>query len=349
MTLSRLAKPFFFCISNTKTCKRNFFLCKAKERLSEFDFNLFSSILNEWETNVSLVSCFASWRKFVRTCENSNSSSLHLLSFNVRGLEQRWQDILLLISSLTLDIIVLLETGVIDLSFHEKIFSNFKLFYQKGENRNGGVLVLVRQVIQVSRITCKIPNVCVIDIKGDNELRTIGVYASESKTWTWEDLSPFISKKCVIYGDFNVDSMQDGKKAEVLLNWADDYYLAQIPPDTSTSLRSDRVIDYAFARGINIDIQTYKGNTTSDHLPIISVIPFQVNYQKLGKNVHWKVFSLFSEYTFSFWEVKWDLTSLDDTYNDYIQFLFLLSARCTTYFHPDKYRSAIPVELRIFW
>ena len=78
------------------------------------------------------------------------------------------------------------------------------------------------------------------------------------------------------------------------------------------------------------------------------MIPFQVNYQKLGKNVHWKVFSLFSEYTFSFWEVKWDLTSLDDTYNDYIQFLFLLSARCTTYFHLDKYRSAIPVELRIF-
>ncbi|CAF4773723.1 unnamed protein product, partial [Rotaria sp. Silwood2] len=116
----------------------------------------------------------------------------------------------------------------------------------------------------------------------------IGVYAPDSKTWSWDDLSHFLSKKCIIYGDFNVDIMQDGKKAEILLQWADEQFLSQVLPNSPTSLRSDRVIDYALVRGLNLDIQVYNGNTTSDHLPILSVIPLKVLQQKLGKNTHWK-------------------------------------------------------------
>jgi hypothetical protein len=66
------------------------------------------------------------------------------------------------------------------------------------------------------------------------------------------------------------------------------------------------------------------------------------------KTNNWKVFSLFSEYTFSFWEGKWKLENLDVIYNDYIKFIFLLTARCTTVFPLEKYRAAIPVELRSF-
>ena len=92
----------------------------------------------------------------------------------------------------------------------------------------------------------------------------------------------------------------------------------------------------------------YNGNTTSDHLPVLSVIPLNSPQQKLGKNIHWKVFSLFSEYTFSYWEENWNLSSIDITYNTYIQFLYLLSARCTIFFDFNKYRSALPAELRSF-
>ncbi|CAF4427069.1 unnamed protein product, partial [Rotaria sp. Silwood2] len=83
--------------------------------------------------------------------------------------------------------------------------------------------------------------------------------------------------------------MQDGKKAEILLQWADKQFLAQALPNSPTSLRSDRVIDYAFVRGLNLNIQVYNGNTTSDHFSILSVIPLKVLQQKLGKNTHWKV------------------------------------------------------------
>ncbi|CAF1090222.1 unnamed protein product [Rotaria sordida] len=68
--------------------------------------------------------------------------------------------------------------------------------------------------------------------------------------------------------------MQDRKIAEILLQWADEQFLAQAPPNSPTSLRSDRVIDYAFVRGLNLDIQVFNGNTTSD---------------QLGKNIHWKI------------------------------------------------------------
>ncbi|CAF1525178.1 unnamed protein product [Rotaria magnacalcarata] len=202
--------------------------------------------------------------------------------------------------------------------------------------------------IQVTKVDSKRPNVCAIDVKTDESLRIIGVYASDSRSWSWEEISPLITSKCVIFGDFNVDVFQDSNKSEKLLHWADMNSLAPFTPDTPTSLRSDRVIDYALARGVNINVQTYKCRTTSDHLPILSSIPVSIKQNLTDKNVHWKVFSLFSEYTSSFWEKSWDSKSIDDTYADYVKFLFLLSARCTVTFPLNKYRVAIPAEVRAF-
>ncbi|CAF1415435.1 unnamed protein product, partial [Rotaria magnacalcarata] len=329
-------------------CKRRDFLNKAFVSLSTFDFNLLVEILYEWETSLFLDSCLSLWKTYVPLNEDSLNSSLHVLSFNVRGLELRWQEVLLLFSSFNFDILILIETGNIDLSFFEKIFNNFKLFYQKGENKNGGVLVLGKLDYPITRVDCNVPNVCVIDIKGNEVLRLIGVYAPESKTWTWEDLSPFLTKQCVIFGDFNIDIDQDGKKAETFLTWIDTYFLAPFKPESSTSLRSDRIIDYALVTGLSIDIQVYSGNTTSDHIPIISVIPFKVKNNSIGRNVHWKVFSLFTEYTLNFWEKIWNLNNIDVAYNDYNRFLYLLSIRCTIFFPLEKYRSAIPIEIRSF-
>ncbi|CAF4513316.1 unnamed protein product, partial [Rotaria sp. Silwood2] len=130
--------------------------------------------------------------------------------------------------------------------------------------------------IQVTRVDCKLPNVCAIDVKADESLRIIGVYASDSRSWSWEEISPLIASKCVVFGDFNVDVFQDSNKSEKLLRWADMNSLAPFIPDAPTSLRSNRVIDYALARGININVQTQKGNTTSDHLPILSSIPISI-------------------------------------------------------------------------
>ena len=348
MSLSPIASPFFSCISSSNLCKRKDFLLRAEVSFSSFDFNLFKEILNDWENSLFLDSCLSLWQKYIPSDKISNNCSLCILSFNVRGLELRYQEVLLLISSIKFDILILIETGNIELPFFKKIFSSFRLFYQKGENKNGGVLVLTREDLQVTRVGCKLPNVCVFDVVGDDTLRVVGVYAPESKSWNWEDLSSWISTKCVVVGDFNIDIIQDGAKATNFLAWADDNFLAPFTPGSPTSLRSDRVIDYALACGLSLDIQVYGGNTTSDHRPIISVIPFKWKNKGVGRNVHWKVFSLFSEYTFSFWEKNWDIDNFDITYSSYCKFLYLLSVRCTVFFSLNKYRTSLPIELRVF-
>ncbi|CAF3803509.1 unnamed protein product [Rotaria magnacalcarata] len=240
------------------------------------------------------------------------------------------------------------ETGKIDLVFYGQAFSNLKFFFQSGENRNGGVLILIRNNIQVKRVDCKIPNICIIDLKVEDELRIIGVYAPDSRSWNWHDLSSFISVNCAIFGDFNVDLEHDDKKAESLLEWADSLNLSPFLPDCPTSLRSDRTIDYAFSNIAKIDIQKFDTNTTSDHYPILSILPMKCKQQVKGKSIHWKVFNLFTEYTFSYWEKSWCNQHLNSAYDEYIKFLHLLTARCTVSFPLNKYRTAIPPYLRCF-
>lgn len=140
--------------------------------------------MDEWESCVLLDQCLSKWRKMIPPDCESTISSLHILSFNVRGIGLRWQEVVLLSTSLTSDIIILLETGHVEFSFLVKIFNSFSLFYQAGENKHGGVLILVRKMLPVSRIECKIPNVCVLDVCGEETLRIIGVYAPSSKSWS---------------------------------------------------------------------------------------------------------------------------------------------------------------------
>ncbi|CAF4461731.1 unnamed protein product, partial [Didymodactylos carnosus] len=86
----------------------------------------------------------------------------------------------------------------------------------------------------VKRVPCSIPNVCVVDLLIDLPIRVIGIYAPE--------------------------------------NWADMCFLAPIRPDTNTSLRSERTIDYAFTIGVPLSVQALEVGTTSDHKPVLATV-----------------------------------------------------------------------------
>ena len=73
----------------------------------------------------------------------------------------------------------------------------------------------------------------------------------------------------MIMGDFNTDIEKDGEKADQLLEWLDQCLLTPVTPDSNTSLRSNRTIDYALTTGVDLTIQTYEGITNSDHKPLI--------------------------------------------------------------------------------
>ena len=209
-------------------------------------------------------------------------------------------------------------------------------------------MVLVRNEIQVKRVDCSIPNVCIVDVNLEEDVRIMGVYAPYSRSWNLQNLSTFVSDNCVIFGDFNVDLEQDGNKAESLLDWADSLNLSPFVPACPTSLRSDRTIDYALSNIANIGIQKFNTNTTSDHYPVLSILPMKCKQRINGKSIHWKVFNLFTEYTFSYWEKSWCFQNFDVAYDDYIKFLHCLIARCTVSFPLNKYRLAVPPYLRCF-
>ncbi|CAF4527997.1 unnamed protein product, partial [Didymodactylos carnosus] len=215
-----------------------------------------------------------------------------------------------------------------------------------GENARGGLIILVRQTIPVIRVPCSLANVCVLDLHLDETLRLIGMYAPDRKSWSWNELSPFFLTKSVICGDFNVDLVEDGDKADRLMKWADDLDLFPVVPDTSTSRRSDRTIDYAFVKGTQVTIQVHEGATTSDHKPIILVFAFDDKRKNMASCTSWLVFSLFLSYTFVFWEKQWSAFNMNGTYNNFTRFLSLLAARCTRNFPLKLARPAISPELR---
>ena len=59
------------------------------------------------------------------------------------------------------DIIVLDEIGRVDFSLMDTAFSNYKVFFQAGENAHGCVLVMIRNRIPITRMACTLPNVCI--------------------------------------------------------------------------------------------------------------------------------------------------------------------------------------------
>ena len=118
----------------------NIFLSNAQARLSRREFNLLCTVAQEWHSQATLESCISYWQQFARNDTTSSFSHLHVLCFNVRGLERRWNEVVLLCSIYSPDILVLLEVGQIDHTLIAACFDNFRSFYQPGKITTEGLL-----------------------------------------------------------------------------------------------------------------------------------------------------------------------------------------------------------------
>ena len=243
------------------------------------------------------------------------------------------------------DVIVLNEVGRVDMSLVGAAFPNFNASYQAGENAHGGVLVLIRNSIPVIRVKCCVPNVCVLDLKFQKPIRIMGMYAPASKSWRWPDLSPFISRQCVVIGDFNVDLEKDGDKADQMLEWMDTCSVGAILPSTCTSLRADRTIDYALTTGLDMSIQSYEGLTTSDHKPLLGTIAIDEVRKAEGFRTVWSVFTSVLAFLSGYWEKRWRNGPYDEVYGNFIALLATLESRCREYFPIKHTRPSVPREI----
>ncbi|CAF4231453.1 unnamed protein product [Rotaria magnacalcarata] len=127
------------------------------------------------------------------------SSSINILCFNVRGLDLRWGEVCLLVKQHLSDVIVLGEVGRVDFALISAALSNHNVFYQSGENTHGGMLVMVRKDISIIRVSCSLPNICALDLQFNQTIRLLAMYAPESKTWNWTDVTPLVTNCCMIF------------------------------------------------------------------------------------------------------------------------------------------------------
>lgn len=236
------------------------------------DYCLLTEILAECDNTSSIEKLCDAWKPLQTRSKLQPFHSLHILCFNVHGLSQRWGEVSLLAKAHEFDILVLGEVGAVDFGLLASSFANFVRFYQKDENGHGGVIAMVRSDIATTRISCPLPNVCVIDLHLKQTIRLVALYAPDRKTWHWQDLSAYVTKHSMLMGDFNVDLEQDGEKAEALLDWMDTCALGPVVPDAFTSLRADRTIDYALTSGVALPMQTEENGTTSDHKLLLGIL-----------------------------------------------------------------------------
>ena len=103
---------------------------------------------------------------------------------------------------------------------------------------------------------------------------------------------------------------------------------------------ADRMTHGALVPYSHEEVHTYEGGTSSDHKPILSVLSCERKEQVKGRNIHWRVVSLFLSYVIPYWVRQWKYDAWDDTYKKYVTFLALVIARCTVYFPLNKYRIA---------
>ena len=309
------------------------------------DFHLLSKLLVEWHTLSTVDDLISKWKPFHKSSEHKSYSFLHILCFNVRGLDSKWVEVCILSKTHHFDIIALGEVGHVDFSLMGAAFSNYKLFYQIGENSHGGVLVMIRNGILATRVACALPNVYIIELAFEQVIYLAIIYAPASKTWQWNDLSPFVTTSCLFMGDFNIDLEHDGEKLDRLLEWMDACSLGPVIPDANTSLRLERTIDYAVVAGVDLAIQTYEGETSSDHKPLFAVLSCDIKENVEGARTVWSVFSLMLSYTADFWEKEWTYSALAITYERFISFLSLLVDRCKRCSLRKLAKPSIPPEI----
>ncbi|CAF5224638.1 unnamed protein product, partial [Rotaria magnacalcarata] len=82
--------------------------------------------------------------------------------------------------------------------------------------------------------------------------------------------------------------------------------LGPVVLDFNASLRSDRTVDYAASIGVDLTIQAYEGDTTSDYKSLLCVLVGEKTSTDEGSRTIWPAFTLMLSYIFDYWRKEWN-------------------------------------------
>jgi len=304
-------------------------------------------IMSEWYAGNTVNSIFNLWEKksAPTICQQT---PLNILAYNVQGWGTRALESIELIFKSDSSICIFSEVGELWNSF---TIPHFNIFYQKGTNSKGGVVVAVGKNLKATRIDIEIENTVILDVDGLTEpVRVIGVYWPHCQNRKLDDLSPFITGKTVLAGDFNAsvnewNSPATDARGLLLKKWIDKANLLFIPGTKNSSKRSARHIDLIFTNIADAKAETLVLGT-SDHWPLVMKSD-QIGFQTNGHFpvVNWKVFEVVLNLLQEFWINEFNKQDADSWYKTYVLFLAALKNRVTKWRYKDKYRPSLPLYI----
>ena len=332
-------------------------ISKALERLTSCnvaarDRKQIHRVLSEWYSSTTLKDILTRWEEHSGQCNGQNAPQVSPFSFvlyNVQGLNSRALEVIELIHKVEASVIICTEVGD---AWNKSNIPDFKLFYSKGTNKSGGVVIGVGKHLKASQLEVKIPNTVIIDIVGLNEpLRVIGVYWPGSHKFDIKELSQFITNNSIIAGDFNAsvstwNSPSSDRRGRSVEQWCIENSLNYVSGTKNSSKRSARNIDLTFSNFPGITGETLDFGT-SDHWPLVyrsECICLEASSK--FEVVRWKQYELILCLLQDFWFEQSALSQPSEWYRSYIRFLNALKNRLTSWLEKEKWRPALPPEIR---
>lgn len=317
-------------------------------KVSDKDRKQINKIILEWYTAPTLNSILTKWHDHNNRnamTVNNHSTPMIFVAYNVQGLCTRSLEVTELINKVDASFIVCTEVGEI---WNKHPLPDYKMFYEKGTNKNGGVVVAVGKHLKAIKIETRMDNTVVVDIFGLNEpLRVIGIYWPEKQKRDINEISKLITENTIIAGDFNASVRQwnspaTDKRGEIVEKWCRDNHLEYIEGTKNSSKRSLRNIDFTFANLPGITGETLDVGS-SDHRPLLYKSEFiRIETINSFEIVKWNHYEIVLGLLQEFWIEQARIMQSTEWYKYYSRFLAALKNRLTSWVEKDKWKPALP-------
>ena len=141
----------------------------SKCQITSKDQKLITPILTKWFSPTTLNNILKKWDKHHkgnRKLNKENFKPLTFVLYNMQGFNSRALDVVELIHRVDASFVICTEVGN---RWRTQRIPDFHIFYEKGTNKNGGVIIGVGKHLKASKVGTNIPNTFVVDIFGLNE------------------------------------------------------------------------------------------------------------------------------------------------------------------------------------
>jgi Reverse transcriptase (RNA-dependent DNA polymerase)/Endonuclease-reverse transcriptase len=332
--------------------------------LSKKQINILQDLVSEWTTTPTLENILGDWEKRRQLTSDmlNTTNDLSLLLLNISSLKRYLYDLFEVLNSLQVSIIVLNGTrnDVHTLKQFSRYLNNFKVFFQKGTNSFGGVLVAVHRSIPVQQVPDfqNQDNLIVLDIGScSNKFQLATYYSPPTEKLPFNIFDDIIRRNnnSVLLGDLNAKHKSwsnsiENQKGRFLSEWLKENSFQVINKFIPTSTRSNAVIDLILTP-INMSSGSFSilPSIGSDHYPVVwsssYKIPSKDRFIPI-KRTYWTLYELFITFTSTFWD---NLSSimLDKTefFCLYERFLSLTMSRLTYVSYCKSYKPSIPPQI----